>query len=235
MYIVIVGGGKVGFYLAKGLLEEGHEVLIIERDQKDPHRSEHIAEELGNEAVLRGDGCEAATQESAGVARADTLIAVTGEDEDNLVACQVAKSRFKVPRTIARINNPRNELIFKRLGIDTTVSATGAILGHIEQELPTHRLVPLLTLRGGELEIVEVRIRAGSPVVGKRVRDIDLPERTLISLVVDGAGSPGIPNGETVLQAEDAVVVITRPEVERELRQILTGLTPETDGAGIQV
>src|SRR5579875_1411174 len=142
MYIVVVGGGKVGFYIAKGLIDEGHEVLIIERDQKDPHRSDSIAEELGSEVVLRGDGCEAATQEKAGVARADILIAVTGEDEDNLVACQVAKNRFKVPRAIARINNPKNELIFKLLGIDTTVSATSVILANIEQELPTHHLLP---------------------------------------------------------------------------------------------
>jgi trk system potassium uptake protein TrkA len=225
MYIVIVGGGKVGFYLAKGLIDEGHEVLIIERDQKDPHRSASIAEELGSEVVLRGDGCEAATQDKAGVARADILIAVTGEDEDNLVACQVAKNRFKVPRTIARINNPKNELIFKLLGIDTTVSATSVILASIEQELPTHHLVPLMTLRGGGLEMVEVKIPGRSPAVGKALRELVLPQSALVSLVVDASGTAKVPSPDTVIQAEDEVLAVTRPEMEGELRLVLTGAT----------
>ncbi|MGH9201889.1 MAG: potassium channel family protein, partial [Vicinamibacterales bacterium] len=139
MYTIVVGGGKVGYYLARELVGEGHEVLIIEQD---PAKCERIAEELGD-IVLKGDGCEATTMEKAGFGRADMVVAVTGDDEDNLVCCQVAKVKFSVPRTIARINNPKNEAIFKRLGIDTTVSATAAILAQIEQELPTHHLIPL--------------------------------------------------------------------------------------------
>jgi trk system potassium uptake protein TrkA len=223
VYIVIVGGGKVGFYLAKGLIDEGHEVLIIERDRKDPHRSEHIGEELGSDVVLQGDGCEASTQEKAGVSRAGILIAVTGEDEDNLVACQVAKNRFKVPRTIARINNPKNEAIFKLLGIDTTVSATSVILAHIEQELPTHHLVPLMTLRGGGLEMVEVKIPDRSPAVGKALRDLLLPQSAIVSLVVDSGGTAKVPTEDTVIQAEDEVLAVTRPEMEGALRLVLTG------------
>jgi trk system potassium uptake protein TrkA len=229
VYIVIVGGGKVGFYLAKGLIDEGHEVLIIERDRNDPHRSEDIAEELGSEVVLQGDGCEAATQEEAGVARADMLIAVTGEDEDNLVACQVAKNCFNVPRAIARINNPKNESIFKLLGIDTTVSATSVILAHIEQELPTHHLVPLMTLRGGGLEMVDVRIPARSPAVGKTLGELYLPESAIVSLVVSADGAAGVPTADTVLQAEDELVVVTNQEREGDLRAALTGVR---DGAG---
>jgi trk system potassium uptake protein TrkA len=227
VYIVIVGGGKVGFYLAKGLIDEGHEVLIIERDRNDPHRSQNIGEELGEDVVLPGDGCEAATQERAGVARADMLIAVTGEDEDNLVACQVAKMRFKVPRTIARINNPKNESIFKLLGIDTTVSATSIILGNIEQELPTHHMVPLLTLRGGDLEMVEVKIPDRSPAVGKHLRELLLPQSAMVSLVVDSEGTAKVPNADTVIHAEDEVLAVTKPEMEGALRQVLTG---ERDG-----
>jgi len=228
VYIVIVGGGKVGFYLAKGLLDEGHEVLIIERDQKDPHRTEQIADELGDDVVLRGDGCEASTQDKAGVARAGMLIAVTGEDEDNLVACQVAKNRFKVARTIARINNPKNEAIFKLLGIDTTVSATSIILGNIEQELPTHHLVQLMTLRGGGLEMVEVKIPDQSPAVGKCLRELLLPESALVSLVVDSSGTAKVPTGDTVIHAEDEVLAVTSPEMEEALRRVLTG---QPDGA----
>ncbi|MGI8551471.1 MAG: potassium channel family protein [Dehalococcoidia bacterium] len=230
MYIIIVGGGKVGFYLAKELIDEGHEALIIERDQHDTHRSERIAEELGREAVLHGDGCEAATLDGAGASRADMFIAVTGEDEDNLIACQVAKHRFKVPRTIARINNPKNEAIFKRLGIDTTVSATQVILAHIEQELPTHPLIPLLTLRGGGLEMVEVKIPDHCPTVGKSLREIELPESSMVSLVVDMAGEAHVPTDDTILQAEDEVVAITPPAMEDALRAALTGLHSSVRG-----
>src|SRR3990172_8663609 len=158
MYIVIIGGGKVGFYLAKELVEANHEVLIIERNAA---KCAEIQEELG-EIVMRGDGCEAAIQEQAGTGRADLLLAVTGEDEDNLVACQVARHVFNVPRMVARINNPKNELVFRKLGIDATVSATSAIMSHIEQELPTHPLISLMTLRRG-FEIVEIKIPPGAP------------------------------------------------------------------------
>lgn len=219
MYIIVVGGGKVGFYLAKELLEDGHEVLVIEKDEHGP-RSAYIAEQLGD-VVVRGDGCEAATQENAGAARADMLIAVTGDDEDNLVACQVGKSRFGVRRTMARINNPKNELIFRRLGIDVTVSATTAILNQIEQELPTDRLVPLLHLHGaGGLEIVEVKVPAASPAVGRPATALGLPQGALICLVVDAEGNPRLP-GDSVLRAGDVIIALTRVDTEDELRRAL--------------
>src|SRR3989337_760254 len=176
MYIIVVGGGKVGYYLAKELVEGGNEVLIIE---KDAGKAERIAEELGD-ISLRGDGCEASTMEMAGFGRADMVIAVTGDDEDNLVVCQVAKAKFHVPRAVARINNPKNEEIFKKLGIDTTISATAVILAQIEQELPTHPLIPLLTLKGGGLQIVEVKVPPDAQVVGKSIREILLPHQSLI-------------------------------------------------------
>src|SRR3989337_93674 len=218
MYIIVVGGGKVGYYLAKELVEEGHEVLVIE---KDGAKCERIADELGD-IVLSGDGCEASTMEMAGFGRADMVIAVTGDDEDNLVTCQVAKVKFSVSRTVARINNPKNEEIFKRLGIDTTVSATAAILAHIEQELPTHPLIPLLTLKGGGLEIVEVKVPATSPVVGKRIRDILLPQQSLIVLIVDEEGVPRVPKSDTVVRAGDELMAVTRTGNEDALRSVLT-------------
>jgi trk system potassium uptake protein len=218
MYAIIVGGGKVGYYLAKELVDEGHEVLVIE---KDATKCQRIAEELGD-IVYRGDGCEASTMDAAGFGRADMVIAVTGDDEDNLVSCQVAKVQFNVPRTIARINNPKNEEIFKRLGIDTTVSATAAIMAHIEQELPTHPVIPLLTLSGG-LEIVGLRVPETSGIVGKRIKDLLLPQQSSIILVIDQEGSPKTPTGDTVIRAEDEIVAVTPRENEDTLRSVITG------------
>ena len=219
MYIIIIGGGKVGFYLARELVSEGHEILVIEQDAA---KCERIADELGD-ITLRGDGCEAAVLENAGTGRANMFIAVTGDDEDNLVACQVARKKFNVPRTIARLNNPKNELIFKKLGIDTTVSATAAIMTHIEQELPTHHLIPLLTLHGSGLQLVEAQITADSPAVGRRLADLLLPQQSLISLVVDGDGQPRVPTSDMELRAGDQVLAVTRPETEDALRAVLIG------------
>ncbi|TAK34124.1 MAG: TrkA family potassium uptake protein [Chloroflexota bacterium] len=220
MYIIVAGGGKVGYYLGKSLVNEGHEVLVIE---KDPRKTERIAEELGSVAV-RGDACEASTLAEIGTARADVVVAVTGDDEDNLVICQVAKAKFQVPRTIARINNPRNTTIFRKLGIDFTVSSTDAILAQIEHELPLHNLIPLLNLKNFGLEIVEVKIPPNSPAVGKRVRELALPSDAILTAVIDQQRGVQIAGGETVLRAEDEIVAITRAESEQILRQVLTGL-----------
>src|SRR5437588_2342695 len=165
MYIIIGGGGDVGYYLTKSLLSQGHEVLLLE---KGSARYQTLSEELG-QSVVRGDACEARTMEEAGVRRADVVIAVTGEDEDNLVICQMAKKRFNVTRTIARLNNPKHELLFQKLGIDVTVSPTKAILSLIESELPGPHFVLLLTLKKAGLDIVEMTIPALSPVAGKQL------------------------------------------------------------------
>jgi trk system potassium uptake protein TrkA len=217
MYVIVVGGGKVGYYLAKELLAENHEVLVIEQDGA---KCERIAEELGD-IVLRGDGCEAATAEIAGFGRADMVCAVTGDDEDNLVSCQMAKAKFSVPRTVARLNNPKNQKIFRILGIDTTVSATAAILAQIEQELPTHTTIPLLQLKGG-LEIVGMKMPPDAGVVGKRIKDLLMPHGSLVVLIVGKDGMPRPTSPDTILQAEDEVVAVTSPENEEALRAVLT-------------
>ena len=219
MYIIIVGGGQVGYYLAKILLNDGHEVLIIERN---PARCQFISDELGS-VVMRGDGCEAVVLEDAGTGRADMLIAVTGDDEDNLVACQVAKHKFKVRRTIARVKNPENEGIFNKLGVDVTISSTRLILAHIEQELPAHPLIQLLRLRGGALDIVEVRIPPESPAVGRQLHELRLPPGSLVCLVLNKEAGPQVPSEDTVLRAEDEVIAVARPEAEESLRQALAG------------
>jgi len=219
MYIIVVGGGRLGYYLAKALLDEGHEVLIVE---KNAIICENIVEEMGS-VCIRGDGCETATLDEVGTGRADMLIAVTGDDEDNLVACQVAKHKFNVPRTIARIRNPKNEAIFKKLGIDVTVSSTNIILEHIEEEVPTHPLTHLLTIRDKGLEIVEVKIPPGSTTVGKPVKELSLPPESILPLIIRKESKPIVPTANTILQAGDQVIAVTTPESEEALRTALRG------------
>src|SRR5258708_4197214 len=180
MYIIVGGGGDIGYYVTKSLFTQGHEVLLIE---KGSTRYQSLKEELG-QSVVRGDACEARTMDEVGANRADVVIAVTGEDEDNMVICQMAKKRYKVGRTIARLNNPKHEEIFLKLGIDTIVSPTKTILSLIESELPSSRFVPLMTLKKAGLEIIEVRIPAESPVVGKTLNSIKLPRTCNLALII---------------------------------------------------
>ena len=224
MYIIVVGGGKIGFYLATALLSEGHEVLILE---KDSQRCGFICEQLGS-VVTRGDGCEARTLAEVGTERADIFVAVTDEDEDNLVACQVAKHLFKVPRTIARINNPMNRRLFKKLGVDVTVSSTDIILEHIEEEVPTHSLVHLLTLEEQDLEIIELKVHPDYRAVGKRIGDVGLPAGTQVCLMVGKAGAR-VPTDDSVIEADARIVVALSPEAEPSVRTSLTA--PERRGA----
>jgi trk system potassium uptake protein TrkA len=220
MYIVIIGGGKVGFYLAKALLNEGHEILVVE---KDASRTDFIRNELGS-ICIRGDGCEVTTLTEVGTGRANMFIAVTGDDEDNLVACQEAKHKFNVPQTIARISNPKNETIFKKLGIDVTVSSTNIILEYIEQEVPTHPLTHLLNIGDKGLEIVEVKIPPNSPTIGKMLKELSLPAGSILSLIIRKQEKPQVPTAETILQAGDQIIAATTPETEAALRTVLRGL-----------
>ena len=219
MYIIVVGGGKVGFHLAKALVAEGHEILVLERDRS---KCEAIAEELGS-VVTHGDGCEAATLSDAGAARADVIVAVTGDDEDNLVVCQVAKLKFNTPRTIARINNPKNEQIFRKLGIDETVSSTQVIMERIQSELPSHPLLHLLNLHRSGLEIVDIKIPKGASSVGKHLRDLQLPVSSVVPLIISTTKGALVPNGDTVLEVDDEVVAVTKAESEDALRAQFTG------------
>ena len=219
MYIIIVGGGRLGYYLTKALLSEGHEVLAIE---KDANVCESVVSELGS-VCIRGDGCEVSTLAEGGISRADMLIAVTGDDEDNLVACQVAKHKFNVPRTIARIFNPKNETIFKKLGVDVTVSSTNIILEHIQEEVPTHTLTHLLTIRDKGLEIVEIKIPPESIMVGKTIKELSLPPKSNLFLIIRKGQKPIIPKANTILEAEDQIIAVTTPESEEKLRTTLNG------------
>jgi len=219
MYIIVIGGGRVGYYLTKALLAEGHEVVIVEQDAS---HCKVINDELGG-VCIRGDGCEAATLAEIGTGRADMLIAVTGDDEDNLVSCQVAKHKFNVARTVARVRNPQNEAIFQQLGIDVTVSSTNVILERIKEEVPTHPLTHLLTIRDQGLEVVEIKIPDGSKTVGKQIKELSLPEGTKLALVIHQSQRPKMPSSETTILAEDRVIAITSAELEEELRAVLRG------------
>jgi trk system potassium uptake protein TrkA len=220
MYIIVVGGGRVGYYLLKGLLNEGHEVLLLE---KDARICAAITEEMGS-VCYRGDGCEAATLGEVGASRADMLVAVTGDDADNLVACQVANHKYHVPRTIARIRNPQNEVLFKRLGIDVTVSTTNIILEVIEREVPTHPLTRLLTIEEKKLVIVDVRIAPESSTVGKAVKELALPAESKLVLVIPLKGDAHVPTGSTVLRGGDQVIAVTTPELREALQDALMGV-----------
>ena len=171
MFVLVVGGGKVGYYLAKELIESGHEVALMEKDRDARGQ---IADEIGS-IVIPHDGCEGKYLGEAGCNRADVVAAVTGDDEDNLVICQMAKHHFDVPRTIARVNNPKNEALFRHLGVDELISPTRMILGSIEQDIPVHELLHLAALGEGELELIEAHLQAGSPAIGRAPKDLDDP------------------------------------------------------------
>jgi len=222
VFILVGGGGKVGYHLARALLAD-HEVLVIE---ENPARVEFIAEELGSDVIMQGDACDAATMERAGMQRADLVVAVTGEDQDNLTLCQIAKAKFNVGRTVARINNPQNESLFRQLGIDSTVSATTLIMGHIEQELPWQGLIPLLTLGGFNLEIVEVKVPRGATIIGKQVRQLLLPQSALICLIIDSQGTPRVPAPDATIHADDILVAVTSIEAQDSLRNAITSIGP---------
>ncbi len=220
MYVIVTGGGKVGYYLTKSLLGQGHEVLVIEKDRR---KCDFITADLGS-VCQHGDATDSNMMEEAGMGRADVVIAVTGDDEDNLMICQMAKSKFNVNRTIARINNPKNESIFKLLGIDQTVSVTDLILAQIEREIPAQSLVHLLTLREAGATFVEAKVPANSPAVGKPLHLLKIPDDCVIPLVIrDGKGI--VPHGETRLAAGDEVVAVTTIDHENVLERVFSGMT----------
>jgi trk system potassium uptake protein len=219
LYIVIVGGGKIGYYLSKALLNQGHEVLIIE---KEVRTCERLEDELGS-CCMRGDGCETAVLTEAGLNRANVLIATTSHDEDNLVSCQVAKHRFKVPRTISLVNNPINDNIFKKLGIDATISVTNTILEHVEQEIPAHPLIHLLTMSGHMEEVVEMVISKESSSIGKSIGQLRLPADTTIALLMRENEKPRIPDTDTVIKENDRVIALTTIDSEKNLERALLG------------
>jgi trk system potassium uptake protein len=213
MYVLIVGGGKVGLNLTRELVAKGHEVTLIEGDRSLYLR---IEQELEH-AVQYGDGTELWVLERAGIQRADLVVAVTGDDEDNILICQVAKEKYLCDRIIARCNNPRNLQHFKLLGIVPAVSATDLILNLIEHEVPGHGLVHLLDLPDEQLEIIEVEVVQGAPAEGRRVSELGLPDGSLVISVLPRGGGGFVPKADTVINVGDEVLIVLDPGLEEDI------------------
>jgi trk system potassium uptake protein TrkA len=217
MYVVVCGGGKVGTAATRALLRMGHEVTLVEQRRE---RFDLLVEEFEDQ-VLLGDATELHVLERAGLARPpDLVVAVTGDDEDNIVICQLAREGYGVPKTIARVNDPRNQEHFDLLGIAPTISAVRAIIGLVEHEVPEHELVHLLQLAREGLEIVEVAVDSGTPAAGRRVEELRMPDGCrLISVLRDGKAEIAV--GSTELRPGDQVLAIIEEGKEDALRRVL--------------
>jgi len=220
VYVVVNGGGKVASYLARTLLEGGHSVAVIEKREEVV---EKLSAELpGHPLIIQGDGCDVAYQEDAGVARADVFVAATGDDDDNLVSCQLAKTAFGVPRAVSRVNNPKNERIFIALGLEA-ISSTTIISRMIEEEATIGDIRTLASLRRGNMAIVEIELPKDRCVVcGKKVAALNLPVDCVLVALIRNDEVITV-HGDTELDAGDVVIAFTKTEHEAKLKRALTG------------
>jgi trk system potassium uptake protein TrkA len=217
VYVVIVGTGKVGWNLARELIDRGNEVTAIESNRD---RYATVEEELEH-AVQYGDGSEIWVLERAGIQRADMVIAVTGDDEDNILICQMAREKYGVEQVIARCNNPRNLEHFELLGAKPAISATDLILRLIEHEVPQYGLLRLLDLPKEHLEIIEVEVQDGSPAVGTAIKDLGLPEGVLVISILRERGG-FVPVADTVIEEDDEVLLVLDTGLEDEVTNLFT-------------
>jgi trk system potassium uptake protein TrkA len=225
MFILIVGGGKVGTYLARGLLKQQHEVVVIEKDSR---KAQMMTNLLESDIAVIGDGCDPNVLIQAGVARADVVVADTGDDEDNLVVVLISKKHSKA-RCIARVNNPKNKLIFESLDTEqpvTVISSTEIILDIIDDRVNATTLETLARLGKGDLELVQLSILGDSPASGRRIADLALPTGSVIVAVDRGAGEVVIPNGETVFAPGDAVIAMIKHAARADVCAALVGRAP---------
>jgi len=219
MYILIVGGGNLGLNLAKALISEGHEILIVEKDKES---CRNIANSIGP-VFVNGDGCETATLNNAGAGRAELFIAVAGNDEDNLIACQIAKHRFNIKRTIARVRNPKNESVFKRLGIDNVVCSTKIILQSIEEKVPSSQISRLMKFKNDSMQIFSIRIPEDSPHKGLTLRETKLPEGYEAILLIREDGKTKRPDNDDIIRSGDQYLVLGPIQNEEKIRSTLVG------------
>jgi trk system potassium uptake protein TrkA len=223
MFILIVGGGKVGTYLARDLLAENHEVVVIE---KDARKAQFMTNLLEQDVAIVGDGCDPVVLTQAGVSRADVVVADTGDDEDNLVVSLIAQKNSKA-RCIARVNNPRNKAIFDSIGKDgnpiSVISSTELILRMVEDEVNISECRPLLRLRNGDVQLVKMSVEAGTNADGKRIADLGFPRSAIVVAVESRDGEVTIPTGDTRLAAGDDVVMMIKSSVRDQVRDVLRG------------
>jgi trk system potassium uptake protein len=219
MFAIIIGGGRTGSYLAKNLVAAGHEVTVIENREEIARKD---AKEVSGAKVILTDGADPEQLDLAGAAKADLMAVVTGSDEDNLVICQLAKYNFKVPRVVARVNNPKNEWLYTReWGVDVAVSSVEIISTIIQEDLSLGDVVTLLKLRGGEVGLVEVTVSDTSKAVGKAVKDLSLPADTVLTAILRGHDII-VPKGLTEVDAGDHILILTKCGCERELEEQLS-------------
>ena len=214
MYIIIAGCGKVGYNLAKGLLAEGHEVAIIEKDRT---RYQELSDEFG-ESVIFGDASDSFVLKLAGTNRCDLLVAASGRDEDNLIVCQVAKLLYMAPRTLARVNDPKNDALFGSMGVDQTVNTTNMISALIGHKVGTSFLTELVSFRNAE--IVQIEVPEGSPVLNRQVKELVLPSDSLLIAAIRD-DQVKVLKGDSTLQSGDTVIALTNKSGEEELRRLI--------------
>jgi trk system potassium uptake protein TrkA len=223
MFVLIVGGGKVGINTARSLKKMGHEVMLIEQR---PTRYNLLLNELGDQ-IMMGDGTEIWMLDKAGIARADLVVAVTGDDEDNCIIAQVAKIKYAVPKVVARVNNPYNQPTYDLLGVDATICAARSMLSLIQHELPVHKFVHLLTLKRENIEVVELEVSENSPFANRFIADISLPDGVLLSAIMRG-GRAVLARSTTELLPGDYVLCLLEPGKEKELiKEFLPDDVPE--------
>jgi trk system potassium uptake protein TrkA len=223
MFVIIVGGGKVGTYLARALLAADREVIVIEKVAK---KAQMMANQLETDVTMTGDGCDPLVLEQAGIKRADIVVADTGDDEDNLVVCLIAKKHSKA-RCIARVNNPKNKTIFESIDRDrpiTLISSTEVILDAINAQLDANDYSIVATLKNGDLHVVRLTIPAGSPADGRRIVDVALPRSSIVVAVDRKSDDVLIPNGDTLLRAGDDVILMVKNDAREDVREALLGL-----------
>ena len=219
MRAVIVGGGRGGSYLAQDLQSQGYQVKVVDRR---PEVVARLRQEVEGE-VICGDGCSPEILDQVGTAKADLVVAITHDDEDNLVICRLAKHHFHVPRVIARVNNPRNEWLYtKAWGVDVAISQVHLTAKVIEEEIGLGELITLLKLNRGEAALVNLRLPETSPCRGKAIRDLNLPVNTVIVSVIR-EGKLVIPRGDTQLQAGDEILAVSAVAAEKPLKEALVG------------
>lgn len=215
-YAIIVGGGKIGYYLARSLINRDYEVLLME---KTSTTYRNLSNDLGD-VVMQGDGCEPTTLQAAGVERADLLVAATGDDSDNLVVCQMARHCFGRTKIIARVNNPDNEALFEKLGIHERISGTSAVLNLIGQKVDRASVVLMGALAHSDIEVVELILDERSPLIGARLGEMNLPKEALVISVLR-EGIAIVPNADTVFELDDVVLILIPTEWESTLREFV--------------